>query len=80
MRSGKPVLCCRLEGIPHDYDNYLRYIEQPGAEGIENAVRKLMQLSEEERCRIGESGRKYVLECKNPKMQCGKLLDLLRRL
>ena len=80
MRSGKPVLCCRLEGIPHDYDNYLCYIEQPGAEGIENAVRKLMQLSEEERCRIGESGRRYVLECKNPKMQCGKLLDLLRRL
>lgn len=80
MRSGKPVLCCPLEGIPHDYDNYLCYIEQPGAQGIENAVRKLMQLSVEERCKIGESGRKYVLEHKNPKVQCAKLLGLLRRL
>jgi len=80
MRSGKPVLCCQLEGIPHDYDKYLCYIEGNGAQGIEAAVRRLMQMSDEERRRLGESGRKYVLEHKNPKVQCEKLLHLLRRL
>ena len=25
MRSGKPVLCCKLEGIPKEYDAYLCY-------------------------------------------------------
>lgn len=80
MRSGKPVLCCRLEGIPRDYDEYLCYIEENGAKGIEAAVRKLMQMPMEERNKLGERGRQYVLEYKNPRVQCKKLLQLLHRL
>lgn len=79
MRSGKPVLCCRLEGIPADYDPYLRYMPE-GADGIVQAVRALMALSAEERERLGKEARNYVLQHKNPQKQCEKLLLLLRRL
>ena len=37
MRSGKPVVCHRLEGIPEEYDPYLQYIEGEGAGAIVNA-------------------------------------------
>ena len=79
MRSGKPVLCCRLEGIPSDYDPYLNYMGA-GEEGIMQAVRSLMALSAEERAERGNAARAYVLQCKNPKKQCEKLLKLLRSL
>lgn len=79
MRSGKPVLCCRLEGIPSDYDPYLSYMES-GAEGIIQAVQALMNLSPEERKERGNAAREYVLQHKNPRMQCQKLLALLHRI
>lgn len=80
MRSGKPVLCYKLEGIPDDYNPYLQYIPQPGAEGICQAVEKLMGLSAKERLALGEAGRAYVLEQKNPKNQCGRLYGFLQGL
>ena len=79
MRSGKPLLCCKLEGIPSDYDPFLQYMD-PGKDGIIHAVRQLMTLSHEQRLQIGQSARSYVLEQKNPAHQCVKLLQLLRRM
>lgn len=79
MRSGKPVLCCRLEGIPSDYDPYLCYMDE-GKEGIIRSVRSLMRLEQGERIRLGQEAREYVLKHKNPHVQCRKLLSLLRRL
>lgn len=79
MRAGKPVLCCRLEGIPADYDPYLNYMQE-GSPGIVQAVRNLMSLSDQERNQMGEACREYVLQHKNPVVQCKKLLTLLRRL
>ena len=79
MRSGKPVICCRLEGIPVDYEPYLNFMDA-GSQGIINAVSKLMRLSEAERKQMGEAAKNYVLQYKNPEMQCKKLLRLLRSL
>jgi len=79
MRSGKPVLCCKLEGIPAEYDSYLCYMDK-GKTGIIQAVRKLMDLSPERRNDIGSAAQNYVMQHKNPKDQCKKLLSLLRRM
>lgn len=79
MRSGKPVLCCKLEGVPRDYDMYLNYMEI-GVEGICHAVKALLALPLDERQQIGQRARAFVLREKNPKAQCQKLMALLRRL
>lgn len=79
MRSGKPVLCCRLEGIPADYEPYLCWMET-GTEGIRNAVQQLMSLSMQERMEMGQRSQAYVQQNKNPKLQCAKLSALLRSL
>lgn len=80
LRSGKPVLCYRLEGIPRDYDPYLLYIQQPGCDGICQAIRRIMVLSSTERTEIGRRGKDYVMMEKNPHIQCEKLMALLRGL
>lgn len=79
MRSGKPVLCCRLGGIPQDYDPYLNYMDD-GAEGIEAAVCALFARPEQERMEQALSARNYVLTEKNPQIQCEKMLRFLRGL
>jgi len=68
-----------LEGIPVDYNPLLCYMNA-GKEGIVKAVKDLMQLSNEQRKEIGQSARSFVLENKNPNVQCAKVLKLLRSL
>lgn len=80
MRSGKLVLCYKLEGIPDDYDPYLCYIKENGWQGIRSAVREALALSETERREIGHAARGYVLREKEPVAQCGRLISFLRSL
>lgn len=80
MRSGKPVLCYKLDGIPEDYDDYLCYIPTEGPAGIQQAVRQLQALTPKEREQIGQNARNYVLAHKNPTAQCGRLVEWLRSL
>ena len=80
MRSGKPVLCYRLEGIPEDYDPYLCYIDGRGAEGIQAAVRAMMSRTPQERAKLGEAARTYVMTHKTPAVQGKRLCDFLRSL
>lgn len=80
LRSGKPVLCYKLEGIPSDYDDYLQYISTSDSEGIKSAVQKIMGLASAERKAIGSAGRAFVLDKKNPATQCKSLIAFLRQL
>ena len=80
MRSGKPVLCCKLEGIPDEYDPYLRYIQPQTAQGIRDAVRALLTQPDTERTAAGELARDFVLREKNAKAQCANLLTFMRGL
>ncbi len=78
LRSGKPVLSCKLEGIPREYDPYLTYIQPETAEGIRTAVQALLALPECEREAIGERGRQFALSEKSSRAQGAKLLAFLR--
>lgn len=80
MRSGKPVICYKLEGIPDEYDSYLTYIPEMGSNGIVHAVKQIMALSAEERMQNGKACRDFVLQYKNPTIQCKRLMDFLRSL
>lgn len=80
MRSGKPVLCCKLDGIPPEYDDYLTYIKPQNAQGIRAAVRAMMRRTQEERGETGRHAREFVLSEKNNRKQGKKALDLLRSL
>lgn len=80
MRSGKPVLCYHLDGIPCDYDAYLNYIQEDSPEGICRGMRALMAMDVASRQKQALAGRAYVAACKNPSAQCARILDFLRAL
>ncbi len=80
MRSGKPVLCYRLEGIPAEYGRYLMYIQRPGAVGIRSAVRKLLALPSYQRQQLGQAAQAFVEKEKLAHKQCQKLLRFMRGL
>ncbi len=80
MKAGKPVLCCKLPGIPCDYDAFLTYIEPQNASGIQTAVRAAFIRTPEERGMLGSRARAYVLKEKNHVTQAGKALAYLRSL
>lgn len=80
MRAGKPVLCCKLDGIPAEYNAYLTYIEPQNAQGIQNAVRTMMARTKAERDDIGRRARAFVLGEKNNTSQGKKALKFLRSL
>ena len=79
MRSGKPVLCCALPGIPDAYRPYLRLLPTEDAQGIRQAVRELLRMPAEERERIGRQARDYVLREKSAAAQCARLVEFLRQ-
>ncbi|HPF88510.1 MAG TPA: glycosyltransferase [Candidatus Limiplasma sp.] len=80
MHAGKPVLCCKLEGIPAEYDEYLTYIQPQNAEGIRSAVQGMLHKTQQERDDIGRRAKEFVLSKKNNIMQGKKAVDLLRTL
>lgn len=80
MRSGKPVLCYRLEGIPREYDGYLSYIGEESPAGICLAVETLLARPQAEREAMGERARSFVREAKNSRAQGKRLVQWMRSL
>ena len=79
MRSGKPVVCYPLEGIPAEYADYLTYILREGADGIQQTIQSLLALTAEERHEIGMKAKEYALSEKNATVQCKRLMRFLRQ-
>mgnify|MGYP004516020265 FL=1 len=79
MLSGTPMLGYELAGIPKEYYDNM-FIIQDSENGMEDALRKAMYLSEIERIKMGEKARSFVIKEKNPEKQCRKILELINRL
>lgn len=77
MASGTPVLTTRLPGMPKEYRPYVFFIEEESAQGVCDALKKVMALSDEELFSRGTDARKFVLETRNNVIQAKKILDML---
>lgn len=73
MRSGKPVLSCRLEGIPEEYFRYL--IEIPGFDpaGVADGIRRIGEMSPRERIGLGREQFTFIAEHKNNVAQARRM-------
>ena len=77
MLSGKPVLMYKLEGIPDEYDRYLNYFTANDAEGMAIDILSLLSKPEEERYGFGLEAKQFILDNKNMKIQCQKIVDMI---
>ncbi len=77
MRSGKPVVCHRLSGIPHEYAEYLCYASEETSAGLADAMHAVLSLSQQERQAIGARARAFALEKKNAAAQARRILAMM---
>ena len=76
MSSGTPMLAYKLDGIPDEYDDYYYRISEE-ENGFADSLKRVMELSGEERCDMGEKAKKFVSENKNPTAQCLRIVELI---
>ena len=79
MLSVTPMLGYKLAGIPEEYYDNM-FVIQDSENGMEEALRKAMDLPETERIKMGEKAKHFVVKEKNPEKQCKKILELIGRL
>ena len=78
MLAGKPVICCKLDGMSDEYNGLFLYLEEMSERSILEMLGYLEKLSEEEICKLGNKGREYVLKYKNRRVQTKKFLDFVQ--
>lgn len=77
MVSGRPVLSCRLGGIPNEYYDYLIELPEIQAKSIAQTIEKVGNMSIEERRIIGISGREFILNKKNKYNQSRMMINFV---
>lgn len=80
LASGRPMIGYQLDGIPEEYDPYICYVEDNSVQTLEETILRVCELSDEERNRIADSARRFIITQKNPKTQCVKIIDMLKKL
>lgn len=77
LASGVPVVAYKLNGIPDEYDKYIRYVPDNSPEALAIEISTIIQMSDKERKEIGETARNYIQKEKNKIVQTKKILDLI---
>lgn len=77
LASGRPVIGYKLDGIPEEYDSYIQYVPDNSVETLRDKIMEVCSLSQEERTQIGQRARSFILERKNPKEMCKRIVDML---
>ncbi|MBC8532359.1 glycosyltransferase [Gehongia tenuis] len=77
LASGKPVIGYRLDGFPEEYGDYIHYVPDNTVEALRAKIVEICSLNVQTRQNIGSISRKFILEQKTPKAQCGKIVKML---
>lgn len=77
LSSGIPVVAYKLDGIPDEYDQYIQYVEGDSIEELKRKLVEVCELPVEDRVRIGQKGRDFVLHEKNSEVQTRKIVELI---
>ena len=77
MSSGTPILAYHLDGFPAEYSGYFYPIKEE-ENGMETALRFVMNETEEARIAMGQKALRFVSDNKTPKKQCEKIVNMLR--
>ena len=82
LASGIPTLIYRLEGIPQEYYQYCLSIDGSdlSPETLTKTMNDAINRSADESIKIGSTAREFILNHKNAKVQCEKILDLVEEL
>ncbi|MEG1151124.1 MAG: glycosyltransferase [Erysipelotrichaceae bacterium] len=77
LATGKPTICCKLEGIPNEYNKYLNYIDMSTEENAIKDLKNIFNYNYNELSMKSEHGREFVLKNKSNIVQVKKIIDFI---
>lgn len=80
LKSGKPSIICRLEGIPEEYYSYTYIVEEQNLIGFAEKIDEVLSKSEEELSTFGSNAQKWVQKNKNSVVQTRKIKNIINDL
>ena len=80
LASGTPTIMFHLGCMPPEYDEYLYYIDGTNAEALRRKIIEVCEKTQDELDRFGTKAKKFILTRKNPKVQCGRIIDFIKSL
>lgn len=79
MTSGRPVVLCRMAGIPTEYFDHVYVVEGDTSTALHSVLRHVLGLSEQELAAVGIRARDFVYSQKNYIVQGEKVRRLIDR-
>ena len=80
LASGTPTIMFRLGCMPKEYDEYLYYVDGNDADALREKIIEVCEKSQEELNAFGDRARQFIIEKKNPFVQCKRILDFINTL
>lgn len=76
LASGKPYIAHKLPCDPPEYENHIQYADDESDEALSRKIIEICELPKEERDKIARSAREFILNEKNPKAMCKRIIDM----
>lgn len=76
LASGKPYIAHRLPCDPPEYAAHIQYAADETDEALRDKIVEICELPAEERKRIGQQAREFILNEKNPTVMCRRIVDM----
>lgn len=80
LASGKPYIAHKLPCDPPEYADYIQYAEDDSDMALYKKIVEICGLPYEERDIISQKGRDFVLNEKNPRIMCKRIVDMLNNI
>jgi len=77
LSSGVPTLLYRLSGIPDEYYEYCFSLEKTGADFLQSEIERISDLPKSQLLDMGKKAKQFIVNTKNPEVQCDKLVALI---
>ena len=78
LASGTPTVMYRLSCMPKDYDKYIYYTNGDSTDDLTNKLIEVCEKSQTELYEFGKTAQKFILNEKNPIVQCQKIINIIK--
>lgn len=80
LASGTPVIMHKLDGIPDEYYEYCFIASEENSQGLRNAILNVCEMNAKDLNYFGTKAQNFILNKKNPRIQVGKILEMINSL
>ena len=80
LASGTPTVMFRLVCMPKEYNDHLFYVDGNDSEALKDKLVEVCEMGTEKQMKFGRDAKNFILENKNPRVQCGKIIEFIKNL